>query len=353
MPEVSAETGATPKIVPVATHSRGDAPTSRGQTEARARLRGRMTRTTVLPRLAAALAVAVAGALLLAAGASADIFTPEAGASPNADKVDSLYKLILGMAVVVFLAVEGVLLFSMVKYRARKGRKAAQIHGNTRLEIGWTVGAAVILVFITAVTFIQLNGIKNPAKSDIDANGQPLASADGVQFASTDQPRPPKGEALNIKVDGQQYVWRFSYPGRERVFSYVEMVVPVGRTVTLDITSDDVAHSWWIPQLGGKMDALPGYTNKAWFKATKAGEFVGQCAEFCGRNHANMLASVRAVPYEDYQRWYDQRVRDIKAAQVAGAKQREQLIREEGEQAAEGGSGGGAGGGGSSQGNAE
>jgi len=313
-----------------------------------------VTRTTVLPRLGAAALLAVAGSLLLAAGASADFLTPESGASPNADKVDSLYKLILGMAIVVFLAVEGVLLWSMVKYRARKGRKAAQIHGNTRLEIGWTVGAAVILVFITAVTFIQLNGIKNPAQSDIDENGQRIAAGDGVQFASTDQPRPPRGEALNIRVDGQQYVWRFGYPGG--VFSYVEMVVPVGRTVVLEITSDDVAHSWWIPQLGGKMDAVPGYTNKLWFKATREGEFEGQCAEFCGRNHANMLASVRAVKFEDYQRWYRRRQADIKAAQEAGARQRAALIRQEGEQAAEGGSGGGtpgAGGGGSEQGNAE
>lgn len=291
-----------------------------------------------------AVPVAIAGSLLLAAGASADIFSPESGASPNADKVDSLFKLILGMAIVVFLAVEGVLFWSLIKYRARKGRKAAQIHGNTRLEVGWTVGAAVILVFITAVTFIQLNSIKNPAASDIDANGRPIAS-NGVLFASTDQPRPPRGEALNIRVDGQQYVWRFQYPGRERIFSYTEMVVPVGRTVTLDITSDDVAHSWWIPQLGGKMDAIPGYTNKLWFKATRAGQFNGQCAEFCGRNHANMLAAVRAVPYEEYRRWYEQRARDIKAAQVAGAKQRAELVRREGEQAAEGGSAGGAGGG--------
>ena len=79
------------------------------------------------------------------------------------------------------------------------------------------------------------------------------------------------------------------------------MVVPVGMTVTLDITADDVAHSWWIPKLGGKMDALPGYTNHTWFKADKAGTFPGQCAELCGRNHANMLARVRAVPFDEYQ----------------------------------------------------
>ena len=291
-----------------------------------------------------ALLAAVAGSLLLAAGASADIFTPDAGGSPNADKIDSLYKLVGVMAIAVFLAVEGVLFWSLIKYKARKGQVAAQIHGNTKLEIGWTVGAAVILVFITAVTFLQLNGIKNPAPSDIDANGQQKAGFGAALFASTDQPDPPGGDALTIKVDGQQYVWRFQYPGPKRVFAYTEMVVPVGRTVVLDITSDDVAHSWWIPELGGKQDAIPGYTNQSWFKATEPGDFGGQCAELCGRNHANMIARVRAVPFEEYRRWYDRRAADIQRAQEEGARQRKELIESEGGQAAEGGSGGSAGG---------
>ena len=299
--------------------------------------------------LAPALLLALAGSLMLAGGASADIFTPEAGASPNADKIDSLYKLIFGLGIVVFIAVEGMLIFSLIRYKARKGRSAAQIHGNTKLEIGWTAGAALILVFITAVTFVQLNGIKNPARSDVDAEGNPVAStgggsSGGALFASTDQPEPPGGNALNIRVDGQQYLWRYQYPGPKQVFGYVEMVVPVGRTVTLDITSDDVAHSWWIPKLGGKFDAIPGYTNKTWFKATRPGVFEGQCAELCGRNHANMLATVRAVSPEEYQAWYDRRAAEIQAARDAAARQRAELIRSEGGQAAEGSGGGGSGG---------
>jgi cytochrome c oxidase subunit 2 len=290
-----------------------------------------------------ALLAAVAGSLLAATSASADIFTPDAGGSPNADAVDSLFKLVGVMGLLVFLGVEGVLFWSMWKYKARKGRVAAQIHGNTKLEIGWTVGAAVILVFITAVTFIQLNDITQPARSDIDANGQ-TASTTSTLFATIDQPKPPGGDALTIKVDGQQYVWRYQYPGPKRVFAYTDMVVPVGRTVVLEITADDVAHSWWIPELGGKQDALPGYVNKAWFKATKPGTFGGQCAELCGRNHANMIAQVRAVPFEEYQSWYDRRAADIQRAQDEGARQRRELIEAEGAQAAEGGSGGGAGG---------
>ena len=183
------------------------------------------------------------------------------------------------------------LLWCLVKFRAKKGRVAAQIHGNTRLEIGWTVGAAVLLVFLTAVTFVMLPGIKNPAASDIDANGQPGRRVE--RRVRLDRPAAAARTArrMNVKVDGQQYVWRYKYPGEQDVFSYVNMYVPVGMTVTLDISADDVAHSWWIPELGGKQDALPGYINKTWFKITEPGIYRGQCAELCGRNHANMYAA--------------------------------------------------------------
>ena len=271
--------------------------------------------------------------MLAALNTLAGILLPEDGASKNADDIAELYALILVMALVVFVGVEGALIWFMIKFKARRGRVAAQIHGNTRLEIGWTVGAAVILVFITVVTFIKLPGIKNPAASDIDANGNQVASA--ALLASTDQPAVPKGAKLNIVVDGQQYVWRFQYPRQDdkEVFAYEEMVVPVGMTVTLDITADDVAHSWWIPALGGKMDAIPGYTNKTWFKADRAGSFSGQCAELCGRNHANMLARVRAVPFDEYQSWYDQQAADIKAAREEGARQRAEILKQEREAA--------------------
>jgi cytochrome c oxidase subunit 2 len=103
--------------------------------------------------------------------------------------------------------------------------------------------------------------------------------------------------------------------------------------VTLDITADDVAHSWWIPKLGGKMDAVPGYVNKTWFKADEAGIWPGQCAELCGRNHANMEARVRAVPFDEYQAWYDRQAADIKAARAEGAKQRLAIQKQEQEAA--------------------
>jgi cytochrome c oxidase subunit 2 len=250
-------------------------------------------------RLFAATLIAAVAVLLVVAGpALADAITPESGGSPNADRIDTLYKLVLYVAIVVFVGVEGALIYSLVKFRASRGAVPAQIRGNTNLELAWTVGAAVIVVVLTVITFVKLPSIKDPDRTG--ASG--LASLGGnAIFAATDQPKPPGGKSLQIDVNGQQYVWRFIYPGK--VFAYEEMVVPINTTVTLRIRSQDVAHSWWIPKLGGKMDAIPGYTNKTWFKITEPGTYDGQCAELCGRNHANMLARVRAVPVAEYEAW--------------------------------------------------
>ena len=115
------------------------------------------------------------------------------------------------------------------------------------------------------------------------------------------------------------------------MFSYEEMVVPTDTTVTLDINAQDVAHSWWIPKLGGKFDAVPGYTNHTWFKipGKLAGTiFTGQCAELCGRNHANMIAQVRAVTPPEYEAWLDQRKRRHQGRRpTPRAKQRAQIDR--------------------------
>jgi cytochrome c oxidase subunit 2 len=290
--------------------------------------------------LAASMPVVVLGALLLAPTASAGWFLPQTDGSPNADGIRTLYILITVIGLVIFVGVEGLLIYSMIRFRARKGRVAAQIHGNTQLEIGWTVGAAAILVFLTVFTFLLLNDIKNPAASQIDSNGQPIAAAH-AQFASTDQPAPPGGNSLNIKVIGQQYSWNFQYPqiDDKRVYAYNDMYVPVGMTVTLDVESVDVAHSWWIPQLGGKADAIPGYTNKMWFRipvdAIPEGQdrvvYGGQCAELCGRNHADMVARVIGLRFDDWKSWYDSKAQQLKQAQDEGAAERKQLESSEGQ----------------------
>jgi cytochrome c oxidase subunit 2 len=286
-----------------------------------------------LRRLLLALLPALAAALFAAPAAHAGFLFPESGGSPNADSIKTLYIMVFVLALVIFAGVEGALFYSLFKYRARKGAQAAQIHGNTKLEVGWTVGAAVILIFITFFTFLKLGAIKDPKPSAVDANGQTAMAESGFQVASTDITLPKKGTVMRIAVNGQQYVWRYAYPGKENLLTYGDMVVPVGRTVILDITADDVAHSWWIPKLGGKMDAVPGYTNKTWFqipvdaipKGQKQVVYTGQCAELCGRNHANMYARVIGMRMDDYNKWYAGQVAAVKAAKVAVAKQQKAL----------------------------
>jgi cytochrome c oxidase subunit 2 len=287
-------------------------------------------------RLLLALPPALAAALIAAPAAHAGFLFPESGGSPNADSIHTLYIMVFVLALFIFAGVEGALFYSLWKYRARKGRQAAQIHGNTKLEVGWTVGAAVILIFITFFTFLKLGAIKDPKPSVVDSNGNQVALSDNIQVASTDL-KAVKGPTLKIAVNGQQYVWRYSYPGKDNLLVYTDMVVPVGMTVLLDITADDVAHSWWIPKLGGKMDAIPGYTNKTWFQippsALKEGQkqviFSGQCAELCGRNHANMYARVIGMRMADYKKWYADQVQALKDARTKVAKQQKALQAEQ------------------------
>jgi cytochrome c oxidase subunit 2 len=304
---------------------------------------------SLTPRQAFGLALlaAVAGLLLSAAIAPADLLTPEDGGSPNADKIDRLYKLTLAVATIVFVGVEGALFYSLLKFRARKGAVPAQIRGNTRLEIGWTVGAAVILVLLAIFTFAELDGIRTP--DNTGANGLQIASATPAGPLTAASKRfPPNGKALTICVNGQQYVWRFTYTTNGKCqrndlpldspFSYQEMVVPTDTTVLLEIQAQDVAHSWWIPKLGGKFDAIPGYTNNTWFKIPSKLDgtvFTGQCAELCGRNHANMTARVRAVAPDQFESFLEQRKADIDAANKGAQEGRRKLERD---QAAGGGS---------------
>ncbi|UTI67015.1 cytochrome c oxidase subunit II [Paraconexibacter antarcticus] len=284
----------------------------------------RPNRFTSSRRRLALAAVAVGVLCLLETSTASAFFTPESGGSPNADKIDTLYKLILAVAVVVFVGVEGALFYCLWKFKAKKGAVAAQIHGNTRLEIGWTVGAAVILVVLAGFTFAALPGIRNPQNTG--PNG--YQTANGVLTAGTTKRLPPNGKSLNIDVNGQQYVWRFTYPDKtpnttlDNPFSYEELVVPVDTAITLDIRAQDVAHSWWIPKLGGKFDAIPGYTNHTWFRipAKLAGQsFTGQCAELCGRNHANMIARVKAVTATQFEQFLADQKTNTEAADKAAA----------------------------------
>jgi len=271
--------------------------------------------------LVTALGAVVIASLVWAPSAFADAFTPESGGSQNADDIDTLYKLTLYIGIVIFLLVWGTLIWSLVKYRAKRGVTADQIRGNTPLEIGWTVGAASILVVLTVVTFLYLDDIENPP-----ASGPNGLTASQAQFASVDQPDPPRdgGPVLRIHVNGQQYIWRYDYPGNPQLFSYHKMVVPTDTTVILEIEASDVIHSWWIPKFGPKADAVPGYTNESWFKVPggREGTYRGQCAELCGLNHADMRAEVQAVTPDEFQTWARRKRAQIQAAGELLAEQR-------------------------------
>ncbi len=246
---------------------------------------------------------ALAGSLFAATAqpAVAGFLLPERGGSPNADRIASLYVVVLVLAALVFVGVTAATVYALVRYRAARNPVAAQIRGHARLEIAWTVAATLLIVFLAVFSLGKLSAIENP---DRDAASPVAVAAAGVGDRSED--------SLGIRVVGSRYAWRYEYPNG--AYAYHEMVAPVGVTVELDIVSLDVVHSWWIPKLGGKFDALPGYVNRTWFRLLKAGVYRGQCAELCGRNHADMVAQVRGVAPAAYARWVAQKKREIAAA---------------------------------------
>jgi cytochrome c oxidase subunit 2 len=227
-------------------------------------------------RRTASIAALLFGAVALAAPAYAGNggVAPLDPESPNADAISTAYWIVLAVTGVIFLLVEAALVVFVVRYRRRnrpREQEAPQIHGHGRLELIWTVIPVLILAGIASFVFWKL-----PVIEDV-----PSARA--------------APNRLEIQVIGHQYYWEFRYPTGE--ITYDELIVPVDRVVrlTVDAPDVDVIHSWWIPPLGGKIDAIPGKTNHTWFRARREGTFVGQCAEFCGLQHASMLASVRVV----------------------------------------------------------
>jgi len=224
-----------------------------------------------------AVLAALATALMTASVAAATNggLTPVEPASPNATHIKTTYWVIVGFTAMIFFLVEGLLVVFIVKYRSR-GRdrtiEGPQVHGHARLEIIWTVIPVVILAAIAAVVFSLL-----PKISDAPASSNP---------------------PIQITVEGHQFYWQFNYPGGAR--SINTLYVPVGRVVDLKVVATDVIHSWWIPALGGKIQAIPGRTNHSWFMAERAGSFPGQCAELCGVYHAAMLGRVVAESQAEY-----------------------------------------------------
>jgi len=223
-------------------------------------------------------------------------FAPLTPHSPNARRINDAYVWISIFAGAIFVLVEGSLLWFVFRYR-RRGRarsvEGPQIHGATRLELIWTAIPVLILAAVASFVFYKLPGIQDV----------PAAKAEGGP--------------LRIQVNAHQFYWQFTYP--DGSISIDELHAPVNRTVRVDITSQDVDHSWWVPELGGKFDAIPGHRTHTWFKADQLGTYRGRCGEFCGVFHAAMKAVVDVRTRAGYKAWLNTAAGDLGRSEWQGA----------------------------------
>jgi cytochrome c oxidase subunit II len=205
--------------------------------------------------------------------------TPVTAESPNAEQIEDLYWVLSVIAGIVGLAVAIPLILFVFRYRSR-GRSRTldgpQVHGSRRLELAWTIVPIGLIAIAVGVTFYKLPGIT-------------LEAAAGER-------------ELVVNVEGRQFYWQYEYPNG--VIAIDKLRAPADTVVKLVITApeSDVQHSYWVPGLGGKFDAIPGEKNETAFKA-KPGVYEGQCAEFCGIQHAVMLAEIEVVAPEEFDSW--------------------------------------------------
>lgn len=205
---------------------------------------------------------------------------------PVARQIDKLMDPVFIVAGVIFVLVEGLVLFAVLKFRAKPDSpEPEQIHGNTRLEVGWTLLPALILLAVAVPTIATI----------FDLGRKP-------------------DNAINVTVVGHQFWWEYRYEDLG-VVTANELRMPVGQAVQLTLNSDDVIHSYWIPPLGGKQDVVPGRNNHMHLIADEPGTYLGQCAEFCGDSHANMRARAIAMTPADFDAWVaSQRAPSVKAS---------------------------------------
>ncbi|MGI8757999.1 MAG: cytochrome c oxidase subunit II [Acidimicrobiales bacterium] len=212
-------------------------------------------------------------------------------AGPYARLLDNLFVPVVWVAVVVFVLVEGVIVYAVVKWRRRPGddEMPAQLHGNTRLEIGWTILPALVLGLVAVFTIPVI----------FELNEKPAG-------------------ALEVTVTGQKYWWGYDYPTQpafgitegDGIVTANELFIPAGQPVYLTLTSPDVIHSFWAPRLNGKRDVVPGREHTWLLEADEPGAYSGQCAEFCGLSHANMRLKVVSLDSDDWDAWVEQMQRD-------------------------------------------
>lgn len=225
-------------------------------------------------------AILVTSLTVFLAGCSAyipqDILAP---ASPASREIAGLFYLVFWVAVIVFILVEGLLVFFVLRYQRKQAEEhPEQYHGNTRLEVTWTLIPAVILAVLFAFT-IQTMGSVGPTRAP--------------------------AEGLKVNVSGLQWWWAIEYPDA-KVTTASEMHIPQGEVVNVNLHSDNVIHSFWVPRIMGKTDTMPGHNNVTWLYGDELGVFSGQCAEFCGTQHANMRFRVIVQSPSDFQAWLQQ-----------------------------------------------
>ena len=226
----------------------------------------------MLRKLVAAVSIA-----LLSAFAAGSAFAARGGIgppgpdTPSGEAISRLYWVVLGLCAVVFVLVETALILFIIRFRRRRdtpeSAEGPQIHGNTRLEIIWTAIPALLLAALAIFTFTQI----------------PAVQAQGIEDE----------QHLTIRVEAHQFYWEYRYPRGEVTVN--TLYLPVDEPVELELTGMDVIHSWWVPALTGKMDAIPGRINSLRFVPETTGDFEGKCAELCGIQHAFMPTTVSVL----------------------------------------------------------
>ena len=231
--------------------------------------------------------------LILLVGCATD--TPQNTFAPGGDvaaKQRDIFYLALWPAIAILVIVEGLLIYALIRFRQKPGQGLPkQVHGNTRLEIAWTIAPALLLLGLAVPMTILI----------------------------VDLAREPSADALQVRVIGHQWIWEFQYPEYtdaegNPLTMFTELHIPAGREIAVTLRSADVIHSFWIPRLAGKLDAVPGRENRFFFNANEPGTFSGQCAEFCGLGHADMRLVVIAQSEEEFQAWVKEQLGEQEAA---------------------------------------
>jgi cytochrome c oxidase subunit II len=215
--------------------------------------------------------------------------------SPGTDQIDTLLWIGFVVGAILIVAINGALIYALRRYRGDRGAEPRQVRGSrgTQLRAGAVLSAFAVVVFVLAVIYTD------------KARETPVTGSAGLASASS--------KPLKIEATGQQWLWRYDYPNS--AFSYYKLVVPVDTTVALDLVSTDVIHTWDVPELAGKRDAVPGKTNHVVFRADEEGIYEGQSATFSGQAYAAMRTEVDVVSPQEYEDFIVRQKADIQAAQ--------------------------------------